>query len=140
VCITSLFLLDLSIIVVPSFQEYRCETGGCINATLICDDQKDCPDGSDESSIICEHQLCPLDTFRCSFGGCVKLTAICDGFQDCIDGSDESVLLCGVQREGLRCPGIVTRRLNLFCHNDGDGVVDCGEPVKAGTVAKYSCK
>lgn len=72
----------------------------------MCDDVKDCRDGTDESKTTCEELPCPEHTFHCKHGGCIHLQARCNGHFDCIDGSDESTELC----KNLKCP-------NGYCPN-----------------------
>ena len=42
--------------------EIRCESGGCIPTSFLCDDDNDCGDGSDESPSICGKTF---DLFLC---------------------------------------------------------------------------
>lgn len=50
-----------------SHNEFLCKTiSKCIPQSAICDGTNDCNDQSDESSGICDQELCPLGTFKCS--------------------------------------------------------------------------
>lgn len=67
---------------------FKCKTGGaCIMNLLVCDDEEDCKDGSDEQN--CAKQ-CPTTHFMCETDkSCIKRSFRCDGDVDCDDASDE---------------------------------------------------
>lgn len=70
----------------------QCNSGQCIDKTLVCDGQNQCPDGSDENAVTCP---CGKDNFQCeSDGTCVPTSALCDGTADCADRSDEQRGVC----------------------------------------------
>lgn len=125
--------------------EFRCKSGHCIPAMVVCDGDPDCWDGSDEAAEICQSDvLCPVESFRCKNGHCVSKAVQCDGFFDCIDGSDESNTLClALQcpkcRSTIRCPGIRSSGLETHCifHEQS---VPCDRPLEPGTFVEYSCK
>ncbi|XP_070504718.1 modular serine protease-like [Chironomus tepperi] len=79
---------------------FRCAYGACIDPTNVCNERKDCLDGSDELSINCieeeenEHVGCPLDQYRCRSGECIDTENVCNGEVDCSDGSDEEENIC----------------------------------------------
>lgn len=74
---------------------FKCKTGGnCIMNILVCDDEDDCKDGSDEQN--CAKQ-CPPTHFQCETDkSCIKRLFRCDGDVDCDDSSDEKN--CGSQQ------------------------------------------
>lgn len=67
---------------------FKCKTGGnCIMNILVCDDEEDCKDASDEQN--CAKQ-CPSSHFMCETDKtCIKRLFRCDGDVDCEDASDE---------------------------------------------------
>uniref|UniRef100_A0A182FR49 Basement membrane-specific heparan sulfate proteoglycan core protein n=1 Tax=Anopheles albimanus TaxID=7167 RepID=A0A182FR49_ANOAL len=68
--------------------EATCSNGECIRKSQICDGNRDCDDGSDETSCSLYHK-CEPNQFKCANRKCVLKTWLCDGEQDCGDGSDE---------------------------------------------------
>uniref|UniRef100_A0A1I8JPQ8 Very low-density lipoprotein receptor n=1 Tax=Macrostomum lignano TaxID=282301 RepID=A0A1I8JPQ8_9PLAT len=76
--------------------QFRCLDGkSCVTRSFVCDDFKDCFDGSDESPDICRAAAADCE-FHCD-GRCLKASVRCDGTIDCSSGQDE-----------IGCPGRVT--------------------------------
>ena len=124
--------------------EFRCSgSGQCIDSSLICNQVRDCETGEDEA-LICEPQLCPMDTFSCGSSRCIDKKSICDNFNDCINGDDEADLLCkslscsGPDCSFPSCPPIKSKRLQVSCKFNEHSIA-CESNIKPGTVAKYSC-
>uniref|UniRef100_A0A8C5V8Y9 Corin, serine peptidase n=1 Tax=Microcebus murinus TaxID=30608 RepID=A0A8C5V8Y9_MICMU len=64
---------------------FRCNTGKCLDLSLVCDGYDDCGDLSDEQNCACHSQ----GLVECRNGQCVPSAFQCDGDEDCKDGSDE---------------------------------------------------
>ncbi|XP_062593530.1 serine-rich adhesin for platelets-like isoform X2 [Saccostrea cucullata] len=63
----------------------------CIPSSWVCDGERNCPDGRDESLSICnEDRVCPADEYKCSNFRCIPGSWLCDGEVDCPLREDES--------------------------------------------------
>lgn len=67
----------------------------CYPASERCNNQKRCPDGSDEKNCY----DCQPGNFHCGTNLCIFETWRCDGQEDCLDGSDERDCLAAVPRK-----------------------------------------
>lgn len=77
--------------------QFPCEggTGVCYPALERCNNQKRCPDGSDEKNCY----ECQPGNFHCGTNLCIFETWRCDGQEDCLDGSDERDCPAAVPRK-----------------------------------------
>lgn len=82
--------------------EFQCKTTGqCIDQIYLCDRDKDCHDGSDESYDAdgpCNAKTnCTQlgdDAFKCDANQCIRKSLICNGLVNCDNGLDESLEVC----------------------------------------------
>ncbi|XP_060132262.1 basement membrane-specific heparan sulfate proteoglycan core protein isoform X6 [Zootoca vivipara] len=80
--------------------EAICSNKQCIPRDYICDGERDCSDGSDESRCGTPSP-CEPNEFKCRNGHCALKLWRCDGDNDCTDGSDE--LNCPTKGPGDTC-------------------------------------
>ncbi|XP_071794496.1 uncharacterized protein [Asterias amurensis] len=76
-----------------SLFEFVCNNRECISSTLVCDNNYDCADESDEAEELCKTSSsgCSVDEHACLLSGeCLKAVFWCDGKFDCADNSDEN--------------------------------------------------
>ncbi|XP_043542355.1 SCO-spondin-like, partial [Chiloscyllium plagiosum] len=106
------------------YLEFRCDSGQCRPRGWVCDNELDCPDGSDEKNC---NRTCLTGEFQCgSSSQCIPLWQLCDGIAHCQDHSDETVDRCGSIRIPP-CPGSFLCN-SLVCINSTrvcNGVMDC---------------
>lgn len=70
--------------------EYQCSDGiTCIHRSWVCDGEKDCPAGDDETAPNCQNITCRADQFQCTDKSCISGHFHCSGKSECSDGSDE---------------------------------------------------
>ncbi|KAM8704427.1 hypothetical protein ACLKA7_008951 [Drosophila subpalustris] len=72
----------------------RCDGKTCLKWSQICNGDRDCKDGTDESLELCAYGACPPNSFRCENGACINRKRFCNREIDCADGSDEIPDLC----------------------------------------------
>ncbi|KAH8330879.1 hypothetical protein KR067_008558, partial [Drosophila pandora] len=121
--------------------QFECDNGSCISQYDACNGVKNCPDGSDETVMMCiaQAQHCTKPYFLCTYGACVIGTAPCNGIQECADNSDETRMRCSnedelrqynrilqgnCQENEIKCPSGICIDKSLLCNgadNCGDG-------------------
>lgn len=70
--------------------EYQCNDRiTCIHKSWLCDGEKDCPQGDDETAPNCLNITCRPDQFQCKDRSCIPGHFHCSGKAECSDGSDE---------------------------------------------------
>lgn len=76
----------------------------CIKSLLVCDNQADCYDASDEKDCPSPNPTCAEDKFDCYQNGslCISKSKACNGESDCPNNSDE-----------LHCPDITKSKLTF---------------------------
>lgn len=71
-------------------REFECEDRiTCIHQSWVCDGDRDCPGGSDESVARCHNVTCRPDQFQCKNMVCIPGHQHCSGQAECTDQSDE---------------------------------------------------
>lgn len=70
--------------------QFTCKSGECLAQFMICDNDNDCEDGSDE--VNCTSKCKNSKDFQCPDKTCIPETWRCDGENDCFDHSDEMVI------------------------------------------------
>jgi low density lipoprotein receptor-related protein 5/6 len=87
--------------------QFRCQSGECIDKNFVCDGSTQCDDGFDEANC-CKK---PED-FQCpSNQVCIPSSLMCDGWEHCADGADESPDLCNSVNNRRAAPQTDTRTL-----------------------------
>lgn len=77
--------------------QFKCNNSQCINQSLVCNNEFDCTDQSDEAG--CVH-CSPVNEFPCKSlltnktTQCIRKEYICDGVPDCPNGEDEKLDIC----------------------------------------------
>ena len=80
--------------------QFTCTDGHCVSGGYVLDGIEDCPDGSDELSLLCggpktnhtPSTNCNFTYFHCGQGEYILWRMVCDGHSDCNNGNDE--LIC----------------------------------------------
>ncbi|GLG98228.1 Modular serine protease, partial [Gryllus bimaculatus] len=113
-----------------SSRQFQCNSGQCVDQFVICDGEKNCDDGSDETSRACQNIGCPSYAYRCAYGACVNSGARCNNKQECADGSDEAG--CGGSTSNSK---VVCKNNQFLCKSGTcvdvfllcDGTKDCDD-------------
>lgn len=72
--------------------QFKCQSGECIDKGLVCDGTTNCADGFDETDCCAS-----IEDFQCPINKvCISQQLLCDGWEQCADGADESPENCNI--------------------------------------------
>ncbi|XP_033099551.1 uncharacterized protein LOC117103150 [Anneissia japonica] len=75
--------------------EFQCANGNCIPDFLVCNDNNECGDNSEEAENICNISLpCFEGEFQCANGNCIPDFLVCNDNNECGDNSEEAENIC----------------------------------------------
>ena len=79
--------------------QFQCDKIKCVPYMWVCDNDKDCADGTDEPDN-CKSSTCPSNFYKCNITGrCIPYSWKCDGDIDCGVSDDSDEALC----ENTKC-------------------------------------
>uniref|UniRef100_A0A8C6B9V0 Low-density lipoprotein receptor-related protein 2 n=1 Tax=Monodon monoceros TaxID=40151 RepID=A0A8C6B9V0_MONMO len=122
--------------------QYQCMDGNCTSPHFICNAHQDCPDGSDEDSVLCEHHQCESNEWQCANKRCIPESWQCDMEDDCGDNSDEDSSHCASRtcRPGyFKCANGHCIPQSWKCDVDNDCGDYSDEPLQECLSPAYRC-
>ncbi|CAF0958417.1 unnamed protein product, partial [Brachionus calyciflorus] len=127
--------------------QFTCSNGACISKKFVCDGQRHCSDGSDESINFCAYHTCQQSEFKCRNGRCIPAPERCDRINQCGDNSDELNCVyptCNAQTEfqcrNFKCIPLSARCNGIIDCDDGNSTDEIGCPPINCTSPVYSVK
>uniref|UniRef100_A0A671PYM9 EGF-like domain-containing protein n=1 Tax=Sinocyclocheilus anshuiensis TaxID=1608454 RepID=A0A671PYM9_9TELE len=122
--------------------QFQCNDGNCSSPHFLCNSNQDCPDGSDEDTVLCATHQCESHQWQCANKRCISGAWQCDGENDCGDGSDEDPAHCSSRtcRPGqFKCRNGRCIPQSWKCDVDDDCGDNSDEPINECMGPAYRC-
>ncbi|XP_043910917.1 low-density lipoprotein receptor-related protein 2-like [Protopterus annectens] len=122
--------------------QFQCNDGNCTASYLLCNGYNNCPDASDEDSVLCSNHQCEENQFQCANKHCIPRSWECDGLDDCGDNSDEDDSHCATRTckpEEFQCDNGRCIPKSWVCDVEDDCGDHSDEPYDVCTGPDYKC-